>query len=326
MSLIRQPPGRETTVTELEKHDMSPDQSADLWPMGAVTRRTGISDHTLRAWERRFGFPKPVRLPSGHRRYTGEQVRHLLLINEALLCGYRAGDIVPLSKDQIEAMVREGSAQTSRSSGLQRSESWVDETLRYAMAFDESSIRAKMASDATILGVQAFLRERAIPLIEELGSSWVRGEIGIRHEHFVSGILEEQLNEIRTTFDAGATGRPIILACLPGESHGLGLQMVALEVSAAGRRNIVLGPDTPIDEIIDSAKTVAAPAVGLSVSAFASTESTEKNIVALRVDLPESTALWVGGSGNEGFGSLPAGVLRISTLDEVAEQVRLLLD
>jgi len=31
-----------------------PNGGADqLWPMGAVTRRTGIGEHTLRAWERR---------------------------------------------------------------------------------------------------------------------------------------------------------------------------------------------------------------------------------------------------------------------------------
>ena len=71
-------------------------KNRQLWPMGAVTRRTGISEHTLRAWERRFGFPTPVRLASGHRRYSSEQVRHLLMIAKALEAGHRAGDIVPM--------------------------------------------------------------------------------------------------------------------------------------------------------------------------------------------------------------------------------------
>jgi len=50
---------------ETEEHTISNDE---MWPMGAVTKRTGITEHTLRAWERRFDFPKPVRLVSGHRR------------------------------------------------------------------------------------------------------------------------------------------------------------------------------------------------------------------------------------------------------------------
>ena len=43
---------------------VSKDSEAQLWPMGAVARRTGIGEHTLRAWERRFGFPAPHRLES----------------------------------------------------------------------------------------------------------------------------------------------------------------------------------------------------------------------------------------------------------------------
>ena len=82
------------------------ESSRQLWPMGAVTRRTGIGEHTLRAWERRFGFPKPVRLASGHRRFSGDQVQHLLLIAKALESGYRAGDIVPLPFSNARSWTR----------------------------------------------------------------------------------------------------------------------------------------------------------------------------------------------------------------------------
>lgn len=39
-----------------------------------VVERTGIAEGTLRMWERRHGFPTPDRLPSGHRRYSEEQL------------------------------------------------------------------------------------------------------------------------------------------------------------------------------------------------------------------------------------------------------------
>src|ERR1044071_8168213 len=38
--------------------------------IGAVVKATGVNEATLRAWERRFGFPAPEREPSGHRRYS----------------------------------------------------------------------------------------------------------------------------------------------------------------------------------------------------------------------------------------------------------------
>jgi MerR family transcriptional regulator, light-induced transcriptional regulator len=45
--------------------------------IGDVVRATGVGEAALRAWERRFGFPAPRREPSGHRRYTAEDVEQI---------------------------------------------------------------------------------------------------------------------------------------------------------------------------------------------------------------------------------------------------------
>ena len=42
-----------------------------------VARETGVTEGTLRMWEARYGFPVPQRLPSGHRRYTSDDVVQL---------------------------------------------------------------------------------------------------------------------------------------------------------------------------------------------------------------------------------------------------------
>ena len=39
-----------------------------------VARETGVSEGTLRMWETRYGFPDPERLPSGHRRYSEDDI------------------------------------------------------------------------------------------------------------------------------------------------------------------------------------------------------------------------------------------------------------
>jgi DICT domain-containing protein len=43
-----------------------------------LAERTGLSTGVLRMWENRHGFPVPVRLPSGHRRYAGHDVKMVL--------------------------------------------------------------------------------------------------------------------------------------------------------------------------------------------------------------------------------------------------------
>jgi DICT domain-containing protein len=48
--------------------------------IGDVVRATGLTEATLRAWERRYDFPQPQREPSGHRRYAAEEVERILRV------------------------------------------------------------------------------------------------------------------------------------------------------------------------------------------------------------------------------------------------------
>jgi MerR family transcriptional regulator, light-induced transcriptional regulator len=51
--------------------------SRDGLSIGEVVRATGVGEATLRAWERRYGFPVPRRQPSGHRRYPVDEVKRI---------------------------------------------------------------------------------------------------------------------------------------------------------------------------------------------------------------------------------------------------------
>jgi len=44
--------------------------------IGSLSRATGIPVETLRTWERRYQYPRPVRKPSGHRLYPLDSVAH----------------------------------------------------------------------------------------------------------------------------------------------------------------------------------------------------------------------------------------------------------
>ena len=48
-----------------------------LYNIGVVSRMTGISMATLRAWERRYEFPDSERTAGGHRLYSENDVLRL---------------------------------------------------------------------------------------------------------------------------------------------------------------------------------------------------------------------------------------------------------
>jgi len=295
---------------------VSEDSDAQLWPMGAVVRRTGIGEHTLRAWERRFGFPAPHRLESGHRRYPADQVQHLMLINAALNSGYRAGDVVPLAINEIEDLLRDcGALDAGIPAGI--TPAIIDDTISATKRFDRDSLVNALNTDASLFGVRRFLRERVVPLLQEIGSAWAQGRIEVRHEHFFSEVLEDALRGLRSGLDPAGRGRPVVLATLPDELHGLGLHIVALAVAATGRRVRVLGPHLPVNEIVQAAETTDAAAVGLSISLICTDKQTVEAVREMREGLPPAVRLWLGGAGAAHLEGLPGGVEILTTLDDL---------
>lgn len=289
-----------------------PSTQEPLWSLAAVTRSTGIGAHTLRAWERRYGFPRPERLPSGHRRYTSEQVTRLRLISQVLAVGHRAGGIVPLPLEKLRQLLGGGLAEPSK--GLPTGQ--LDALIEASFRFDREAVVSTFQGWCAELGLAAFLKERMAPLAREIGAAWAEGRLDIRHEHFLTELMEDTLRSLRMPLDASGVGRPLLLATLPGERHALGLQMAALAAAIHRRRVRLLGTQCPIPELLETAFKLDAAAVGLTVAGSSAFPETALAVAELRAKLPVAVQLWVGGAGGTLLGDLADGVLLLPTLDD----------
>jgi MerR family transcriptional regulator, light-induced transcriptional regulator len=67
--------------------------------IGEVARATGLGEATLRAWERRYAFPEPVREPRGHRRYPLEEVERIMRV----VAQRDQGIALPLAIERVRA-------------------------------------------------------------------------------------------------------------------------------------------------------------------------------------------------------------------------------
>lgn len=269
--------------------------------IGALSRATGIPAETLRTWEARYGFPVPERKPSGHRVYPVSSVPRLRRVSEALARGHRAGDVVPVPEAALERLLastaRAGAP--SASAGLALADGPFDPqtVLRAVRDFDGERLTRLLLSEAARLGPLEFLETRVAPAVREVGATWERGELDIRHEHFFSEKAADLLRSLRLPLEERAQGPLVVLATLPGEQHGLGLQMAALALSAAGCRVLPLGTEVPPDEIVTLVRDLAARAVGLSISLARRGPATDAHVRRLREQLPRRVTILLGGQG-----------------------------
>ncbi len=84
--------------------------------IGDLVARTGVSEPTLRMWERRHGFPMPERTARGHRRYSAEQAK----LVERVIAGRNLG--LPLELAIRRAESRSATAGVSLFAKLRRPE------------------------------------------------------------------------------------------------------------------------------------------------------------------------------------------------------------
>ena len=59
-------------------------EQKDYFSIGDVRRITGVPEYSVRYWEAEFGLIRPVRLPSGHRRYSKADVYTILKIKDLI--------------------------------------------------------------------------------------------------------------------------------------------------------------------------------------------------------------------------------------------------
>ena len=269
-------------------------------PIRVVSRRTGLSPALLRAWEKRYGVVTPSRSEGGQRLYSDEDVHRLALLHRVVEEGRNISQVSSLTLEQLEALVEEDQQErigppipepldtVSVLGILERARRAVGE-----MAPRE--LERVLTRGAMAVSVPTLTDDILTPLLEGIGSSWRKGQLGPAHEHLASVVIRRFLEWLLNTVDA-SEGAPVLVAATPaGERHELGALLSAVSAAAEGWKGVYLGPDLPASEIASAALSLDAQVVTLSLVDPALRSFFPEEIMALRRALPPSIRLVVGG-------------------------------
>lgn len=274
----------------------------ELLSIGDICSETGLSADVVRVWERRYGFPVPVRLPSGHRRYRPEDLHHLRLMAEAVAQGHRPSQ-----------MARTGEAALKRLL-IPKDNPRVECLFEAVTAMDTDRMRGLLRESIELMGWKPFLQQVVAPLLDRVGMAWAEGAIDIHHEHLVTEVLEDLLRQLRLDCRPVTGKGSVLLSTLPGERHRLGLLMAALAYASLGVRTELLGVDLPVASIAQAARALKVETVAVSLSIQSSGETTRRLLMDLKDRLPAGCRLLIGGQGAVRTRKID-GVERMSGLD-----------
>ncbi|MBL8377862.1 MAG: MerR family transcriptional regulator [Burkholderiales bacterium] len=284
--------------------------------IGAVERDTGLSKDTLRVWERRYGFPTPLRDEAGERVYSEEQVQRLRAIKRLMDRGMRPGKLMALDQAELQRLAQ--SHETASDATASATSAAFIELLR---AHRGDDLRRALGRAMVQLGLARFVTELVAPLATAVGEAWVRGELEIFEEH----LFTESLQGVLRGAIAGmpeASGPPrILLTTFPGEQHSLGLLMAESMLVMEGAQCVSLGTEMPVWDIARAAQAHEADVVALSFSlAYSPTRATE-GLAELRRMLAPTIDLWAGASSAVLGRRTPQGVAPVDNVAAVARMV-----
>ena len=212
------------------------------FPIRVLSEQTGVPATTLRAWERRYGLLKPKRTPKGHRLYTREDVDTVRQVVRLLEDDYtiskainaiRLGEVVENTTETVPSH-------------------WISIRKRFSRAienFDDIMLDSAYNEALSLYPIDIVTINLIRPLLKQMGDEWEERPTGIAEEHFFTAYLRNKIGA-RMHHAAGRNqGKRILIACLPGEFHELGILLFGLSAMTRGYRLLYLGADLPLQQV-----------------------------------------------------------------------------
>ncbi len=302
--------------------------------IGIVARRTGLTPHVIRVWERRYRAVTPDRTGTNRRLYSEAELERLSLLRLATQAGHKIGDIARLSVVALRRMAAEDTgAPVARGgngagSGGEPERQLLEEALEAVRRFDGAGLRRVLDRAVVALGQQGLLKRLVVTLTRRIGDEWAAGLMTAGHEHFASSVIHVFLGQHCGSY-AVADSAPVLVVGTPaGQFHALGAAVAAAAAAAADWRVTFLGASLPASEIANAARNSGARAVALSIVFPSDDPHLARELVTLRSQLPPQVAILAGGQAAPGYQDTlhEIGATLCRDLDEFTDCLRALRD
>lgn len=151
------------------------------------------------------------------------------------------------------------------------------------------------------------------PTLHNIGLMWEAGLIDVGQEHAYTDIVGQTLELLSSRSPHAEAYRQsakpaVLLACVNGNSHSVGIRMLEYYLSINRVPSHVLAPGVPAAEIAAAAAKLRPAVIGLSIAISFQAAELENIKKALDACPPPAPAVYVGGNPVRAGHPLPAGL------------------
>ena len=233
----------------------------------AVTKETGLTPETLRAWERRYGIVKPQRSAGGHRLYSKRDIRLLKWLVERQEEGLSISRAVELwrnldesGRDPFAATQPDEVSATSASNLEELRQAWI----AACKDFKEKPAEQILSQAFAVATPETVVIEILQKGLAEIGNQWYAGQASVQQEHFSSSLAMRRLHALVAAAPPATRAGRILAACPPGEEHEFALLLSTFLLKRQGWEVIYLGTNVPLEKM-EATLRLTSPSMVLSL-------------------------------------------------------------
>jgi methanogenic corrinoid protein MtbC1 len=303
-----------------------------LFNIKSVSEQTEISPVTLRAWERRYGFPEPQRTDSGYRLFSEYDVAALNWLKQQKSEGLTIGQAIKLLKQKIEdgadPLMPGMMHRTVFEEGLTNIDEVRDDLINALLQLEDIKSHALMQTAFGMFPLEQILLDLIQPTMAEVGERWHNGEISIATEHFATNLCRAFLINIYEQTLGEPLQGSLVAACAPGEQHELGLLTLSIMLRIRGFAVTYLGANISFERFAETVVQVRPQLLLFSATTRASAEGLIE-LVRVLDELPEPKPII--GLGGQAFTHNPTlanhipGTIMGPTAAEALNQIESML-
>ena len=164
------------------------------------------------------------------------------------------------------------------------------------LAGDERSVETLFETAASRGADLALIsRDLVEPALDEVGQLWRAGGITVAEEHLATALVARAVTRQAAAVPCPPLGAPrLLLSCLAGEFHELGVRIISEVARAAGWQAEAFGANTPRESVLRFIAQRQPEAVGLSLALAAHMPECTRTVEEIRKVAPKTKVL-VGG-------------------------------
>jgi len=211
---------------------------------------TGVPEHTLRAWERRYGLVEPTRTDAGYRQYSRDQLTQIQRMRELIEAGWST---------------RAAAAEVARRQQVGGVDDPFAELIAAAVALDAQRVSRELNAQFAGAEFEAVVDQWLLPALTQLGLAWADGAVSVAGEHLVANQMMRHIAAVYEQAKPSLGGPPVLIGAAEGVDHQLGVFAFAAACRRRGLPTIYLGARVPLASWLDAAQRTHPRAVVTAV-------------------------------------------------------------